>query len=152
MSDHDDLELIAQERTALAAEKAAVMKRLDELTASEQRLTMAEELIRALRIKRAPTSLVTLTAIATAHANAAATLTDAAKTEQGAEKAQKIETLIEDALREAGAVGATSQDIFAKVTAIREAKPESLASTLSRMVSKKAARREGKLYFLPAPH
>lgn len=154
-----DIELLRQELEALAGHKAAAIKALDAIAAEEQRLELALNVVQSLRAKHAfnpdgapacqaasigPTAaLGTPTAVATQPRPRPSVEDD---------KAPTVEVLLREAVVSVGSSGATSSALFETVKKRREVTDSTLNSTLSRMVSKKLVRRDGRLYFPQVAH
>lgn len=149
-----ETDLLVRRLDAIRAEKATLLKRVDELSADEQRINLALDVIRSVVADFAPASTskreVALSAVATVGASASATLT-VGQAQGGSENQrqrprQSLESLILEAFAERD--GMTSVEVAGMLELVSDAKKDSILSTLSRMAGKGLVRREGKLYFL----
>lgn len=154
MIHQSETDLLIQRLDAIRAEKATLLKRVDELSATEQRINLALDVIRSVVGDLTPTSTskpeVTLSAVAAVGPSTSATLTvgqaQARGEDQRQRRRQSLESLILDAF--AARDGITSVEVAGMLERVSGAKRDSVLSTLSRMAGKGLVRREEKLYFL----
>ena len=153
MAHQSDTELLAQRLEAIQAARADIKRRDDELSADEQRIRLALDVIKSVKASlgqatedRLPIQLAAHAVVAT---SASATLTTALSVQPApnpAQPKQRLEDLILQALEAKD--GVTSLEVVSMVELVSDAKRESIMSTLSRMASKGKVRRDGRLYFL----
>lgn len=153
MAHQSDTELLAQRLEAIQIERADIKRRDDELSADEQRIRLALDVIKAVKASYGQVAedrpLIQLAAHAVVEASASATLTMAQTAQPApasAQPKQRLEDLILQALNAKD--GVTSLEIVSMLNLVSDAKRESIMSTLSRMASKEKVRRDGRLYFL----
>lgn len=154
MAQQTESELLAQRLEAIVSERTAIKKRDDELSADEQRIRLALDVIRAVVADHSrpfelkPTQPIglhgTLGVAADVTAALAATQPPAQVTPPVRPK-QRLEDLILEAFEAKD--GMTSLEVVAMLELVSDSKRESVMSTLSRMASKGMMRREGRLYF-----
>ena len=147
MAHQSDTDLLAQRLEAIRAERADIKRRDDELSADEQRIRLALDVIKFVKASfeqatdaRSPLQVA---AHAVVEASATATLTTAPPP---AQRKQRLEDLIFQALEAKD--GVTSLEVVSMLDLVSDAKRESVMSTLSRMGTKGKVRRYGRLYFL----
>lgn len=153
MPQQSESDLLSARLEAIRAEKQSLQRRLDELDATEQRISYALDVFRSVvaDAQQAGAGDVSV-ALAGASMHAigdSGTLVTVSSSGEGVARLrpkQRLEDLILAAF--GGSGGLTSVEIAAAVDKVSDAKRESVLSTVSRMASKKLLRREGKLYFL----
>lgn len=155
MAPQTDTELLAERLDAIRSEKAALMKKVEELDADEQRIKYALDVFRSVLGERAqapePKAAVALSGHATIGMTATGTLSVGSSAPtvvvQGGQQRPKqtLEELIMGAFEAKD--GITSIEVAELVQMFTDAKPESIKSTLSRMGGKGLVRRDGRLYF-----
>lgn len=142
-------ELLAKRLDAILSERAAIKKRDDELSADEQRIRLALDVIKSVMADygQAPEvrPAIQLSGHATVSMTASGTLSTTPTALAPAQPKQRLEDLILQAFDAKD--GMTSLEVVGMLELVSEAKRESVMSTLSRMASKGLMRREGKLYF-----
>lgn len=150
MSYPTESKLLAQRLEAIQAERIAIKRRDEELSADEQRIRLALEVIRSVVAEYGSESEAQPTTLPSAHAalslpglalSATGSTTPAAPASFQSQPKQRLEDLILQAFD--AKEGMTSLEVAGLLS---HAKRESVMSTLSRMVSKGMVRREGKLY------
>ena len=153
MAHQSDTQLLAQRLEAIQAERADIKRRDDELSADEQRIRLALDVIKSVKASYAQAAEdrppIQLAAHATVEASVSATLTTAPAAQPApapAQPKQRLEDLILQALDAKD--GVTSLEVVSMLDLVSDAKRESIMSTLSRMASKGKVRRDGRLYFL----
>lgn len=152
MAHPSDSELLAQRLEAIQSERADIKRRDDELSADEQRIRLALDVIRSVKASfgqatdaRPP---IQLAAHAVVEVSSSATLTMAPAVQPAPtppRPKQRLEDLILQAFEAKD--GMTSLEVVSMLDLVSDAKRESIMSTLSRMASKGKVRREGRLYF-----
>lgn len=152
MTYQSETELLAQRLDAIRSEKAVLMKKVDELTADEQRINYALDVFRSVIGERAISGVssvqlnpVVVSATGTVSGSSAATGVVKDSSEDRHRTRQTLESLILEAF--AAKDGMTSVEVVSMLNLVSDAKRESIMSTLSRMAGKGLLRREGKLYF-----
>lgn len=149
-----DTELLTQRLDAIRTEKSSLMKRVEELSAAEERINYALEVFRSVIAdvtKDEPPKSHVLVAGSGSYSitGHAPTLTvepsPAATDEQRPRVRQSLESMILGTFNEK--TGMTSGEVADTVELFALAKRDSILSTLSRMTGKGLVRREGKLYF-----
>lgn len=149
MAHQTESELLAQRLDAILSERAAIKKRDDELSADEQRIRLALDVIKSVMADygQAPEvrPAIQLSGHATVSMTASGTLSTAPAATVPAQPKQRLENLILQAFEAKD--GMTSLEVVSLLELVSDAKRESIMSTLSRMVSKGLMRREGRLYF-----
>ena len=154
MPQQSDSELLALRLDAIRSEKADLIKRIEELTADEQRINYALDVIRSVLGNQAQGTgshrELSLSAHADVRATATGTLTAGSEIQTAAQNLlarprQRLEDLILNAFDAKD--GMTSMEVVAMLELVSGAKRASIMSTLSRMVASKRLRREGKLIF-----
>ncbi|HMR81249.1 MAG TPA: hypothetical protein PKD61_39325 [Polyangiaceae bacterium] len=153
MPQQSESDLLSARLEAIRAEKLSLQRRLDELDATEQRISYALDVFRSVvaDAQRAGSANVTVglagvSMNAVGGSGALDAVSASGEGVAGPRPKQRLEDLILEAFGESG--GLTSVEIAAAVDKVSDAKRESVLSTVSRMASKKLLRREGKLYFL----
>lgn len=154
MGHQSDTEVLAQRLDALRTEKATLMKRVEELSADEQRINYALDVFRSVVADIAqaaePKRDVSLSAHAIVNTTATGTLTVGPAVQPGAQEAQRTRQSLESVILEvfSDKTGLTSGEVADRVGQFSDAKRNSILSTLSRMGGKGLVRRAGKLYFV----
>lgn len=147
-----DSELLTQRLESIQSERADIKKRDDELSADEQRIRLALDVIRSVKASFGqPTDArppIQLAAHALVEVSSSATLTTAPVVQPVSTRGQPKQRL-EDLILQAfdAKDGVTSLEVVSMLDLVSDAKRESVMSTLSRMASKGKVRREGRLYF-----
>lgn len=144
-------ELIADRLAQIRAEKERISDRMEELNGEESKLTFALEVFRSFVADRPVVTGLLAQAMGEVQRDIERLYSPDAGVLNAVEphlrpQAKNLEASIASFLRE---TGSTSAELADTVMLFVEAKRESILSTLSRMVGKGAARREGKLYFPP---
>lgn len=149
MAHQTESELLAKRLEAIQSERSVIKKRDDELSADEQRIRLALEVIRSVladfahAVESRPS--VQLAGSATVVVSTGGTLTTAQGAPAAVQPKQRLEEMILQAFDTKD--GMTSLEVVAMLELVSDAKRASVMSTLSRMASKGRMRREGKLYF-----
>lgn len=152
MAHQTDSELLARRLEAIQSERSDIKRRDDGLSADEQRIRLALDVIRSVKASfgqatdaRPP---IQLAAHAVVEESSSATLTMAPAVQPAPtppQPKQRLEDLILQAFEAKD--GMTSLEVVSMLDLVSDAKRESIMSTLSRMASKGKVRREGRLYF-----
>jgi len=158
MGQRSDTELLADRLDAILTEKASLTKRIEELSADEQRIKYALEVFRSVLgglvnsgSLSAQLGSVVVDATGSSSGGGTASATSASVTSPSDERPSQRQTLESAILNVIGSTRAlTSAEVVAAVQLTATAQRESVLSTLSRMATKGRLRREGKLYFLAA--
>lgn len=149
MAHQTESELLTQRLDAILSERTAIKKRDDELSADEQRIRLALEVIKSVMADygQLPEArpAAQLSGHATVSLTASGTLSSVPATPSPIQPKQRLEDLILQAFEAKD--GMTSLEVVGMLELVSDAKRESVMSTLSRMASKGLMRREGKLYF-----
>jgi predicted transcriptional regulator len=154
MAQRSDTELLADRLDAILTEKAALMKRIEELSADEQRIKYALDVFRSVLggLASSGAAAVQLGSVAlNATGGSAVVQSSGATSSPSDERPTQRQTLESIILNVIGSTGAlTSIEVADAVKLTSDAQRNSVLSTLSRMASKGRLRKEGKLYFLAA--
>jgi len=153
MPQQSESDLLSARLEAIRAEKRSLQRRLDDLDATEHRISYALDVFRSVVADAQQAGSgdvsVALAGASMLAVGASGTLVAVSSSGEGVagpRPKQRLEDLILAAFGDSG--GLTSVEIAAAVDKVSDAKRESVLSTVSRMASKKLLRREGKLYFL----
>ena len=141
MNPSETLELLALKLAAIGRERTTITARLDELVTEEQRLRITQDVVKSLDAtpKAQPEKI-----------DLRASWPLPAATRQGEQAPPlKVQDQIEFVLAKNN--GLTATGVSAEVAKGWGTKRDTAMSTLSRMKSKGAVRKEGKLYFAAAP-
>lgn len=148
MPHQSDTELLVQRLDAILSEKAMLMKRVEELSAAEERIKYAIDVFRQVVGEiQEPSRVVSASSNVALNISSSGMLTTNPAPQPATDNRARatLESAILDVF--SGKTGITSGEVADQVTLFTTAKRDSILSTLSRMTGKGLVRREKRLYF-----